>query len=161
MPPRRPYQDTAVDSYKSQGDLDRLMSRYGVEATRWSTYPGLIRFEFQLNRLGYRIDVPVPAGRTDRESEQLRRERARVMFYYVKAKMNAVETGVGDIAREFLPYMITGTGRVLGDEVIGAMESGARVLPLGAESPLLPAGRDRPDDVAEGEMRQLPAGRPQ
>jgi len=156
---RRPYQDTEVDAYKSQGDLDRLMSRYGADVTRWSNYPGLIRFEFQLNRIGYRIDVPVPAGYNEKDSEQIRREKARVMFYYMKAKMTAAESGVADLAHEFMPYMITGTGRVLGEEVADAMASGARVLPLGAECPLLPAGRDRPDDIVEGEVRQLPAGR--
>lgn len=159
MPPRRPYQDTGVDAYKSQGDLDRLMSRYGAEVTRWSNYPGLIRFEFQLAGLGYRIDVPVPVGNTEKQTEQIRREKARIMFYYMKAKMSAAESGVADLAHEFMPFMITGTGRVLGDEVVDAMAHGARVLPLGADYPLLPAGRDRPDDIVEGEVRQLPAGR--
>jgi hypothetical protein len=147
---RRPYQDTAVDAYKSQGDLDRLMTRYGADVTRWSNYPGLIRFEFQLGGLGYRIDVPVPDGETEKQTEQLRREKARVMFYYIKAKMTAAESGVADLAREFMPYMITGTGRVLAEEIADAMATGARVLPLGADYPLLPEGRGRPVDSVEG-----------
>jgi hypothetical protein len=126
------------------------MSQYGAEVTRWSNYPGLIRFEFQLAGIGYRVDVPVPEGINQRDSEQLRREKARVMFYYIKAKMTAAESGVADIAREFMAYMITGTGRVLGEEIADAMATGRRVLALGAESPLLPEGRGAPKDVIEG-----------
>lgn len=158
MPPRRPYQDTQVDSYKSQGELDRLLTRYGAAMTRWSNLPRLIRYEFQLDGLGYRIDVPIPAGRDPDEAEQLRREKARVMFYYIKAKMTAAESGVADLAREFMPYMITGTGRVLAEEIAEVMAHGGRVLPLGAESPLLPEGRDAPVDIVEGSIRELPAG---
>ena len=140
--PRRAYQDTEVSPYRTQDQLDSLLSKYGVEVTRWTMYPDLIRFEFQEQGIGYRVDVPVPPGRDQREREQLRREKARVLFYYMKAKLTAAESGVADIQREFLPFMITGDNRVFFQEVEDAMHQGKRVLQLGAESPLLPAGRD-------------------
>ena len=142
---RRAYQDTEVSAYKTQDELDRLMSKHGVQVTRWTMFPDNIRFEFQQDGIGYRVDVPVPAGRDDREREQLRREKARVLLYYVKAKLTAAESGVADLHREFLPFMITGTDRVFFQEVEDAMKDGRRSLPLGVESPLLPEGREDSD----------------
>ena len=141
MPRSRAYQDTGVSAYKTQDDLDSLISRYGVQVTRWTNFPDLIRFEFQLNRVGYRVDVPVPPGRDAKERDQLRREKARVLFYYMKAKMTAAESGVADLAHEFLSFMITGTDRVFFQDVDDAMQQGARSLPLGQDSPLLTEGK--------------------
>jgi len=141
----RAYQNTGVSAYKTQDDLDSLISGYGVQVTRWTNFPDLIRFEFQLNRVGYRVDVPVPAGRDQKERDQLRREKARVLFYYMKAKMTAAESGVADLAHEFLSFMITGTDRVFFQDVDDAMQQGARSLPLGQDSPLLPEGREHSD----------------
>ena len=150
MATRRAYQDTQVSPYKTQDELDSLIGRYGVRVTRWTTFPDLVRFEFQLDGVGYRVDVPVPAGRDAKEREQLRREKARVLYYYMKAKMTAAESGVADLAHEFLPFMITGSDRVFFQEVEDAMKSGARTLTLGQDSPLLPEGRG--SEVAEGRL---------
>jgi hypothetical protein len=141
MAPRRPYQDTAVSAYKTQDELDRLMSKYGVEITRWTMFPELIRFEFQQDGIGYRVDVPVASGYDAKDREQLRREKARVLLYYVKAKLTAAESGVADLHREFLPFMITGPDRVFFQEVEDAMKDGRPTLPLGADSPLLSEGK--------------------
>ena len=145
MPRSRAYQDTGVSAHKTQDDLDSLISRYGIQVTRWTNFPDLIRFEFQLNRRGYRVDVPVPPGRDAKRRDQLRREKARVLFYYMKAKMTAAESGVADLAHEFLPFMITGTERVFFQEVDDAMERGLRSLSLGQDSPLLLEGREDSD----------------
>jgi len=68
--------------------------------------------------------------------------------------LEAIDAGLADMEREFLPYMITGADRVFFQEVEDAMKNGARTLMLGAESPLLPEGRGQ--DIVEGQVRELP-----
>ena len=158
MANRRPYQNTQVSAYKTQDELGRLMSKYGVEVIRWTTLPALLRFEFQQNGIGYRVDVPVPAGSEVREREQLRQEKARVLFYYIKAKLTAAESGVADLHQEFLPFMITGADRVFFQEVEDAMKHGARTLTLGTDSPLLPEGRgteQQAEIIEAAEVREI------
>ncbi len=149
MSERRPYERTNVSASQTQEQLDSLLQRRGVDVTRWTNTPDQIRFEFQHKGIGYRIDVPLPAGGDLREKDQLRRERARVLYWYVKSKLEAVEFGLGDLQREFLPYMLVGPDTVFFERVEEAIENGARSLPLGQDLPFLPSPRVEVIDVIE------------
>ena len=153
---RKPYQDTTVSVAKTQQDLINLLEKRGVHATRWTTYPDLVRFEFQPNKQGvaYRIEMKVERGYTARQFEQVRRATFRIVYWYVKSKLEAIDAGLADMEREFLSYMITGPDRVFFQEVKEAMALGTRTLMLGEDSPLLPEGRGQ--EITEGQVRELP-----
>lgn len=144
---RTPYEDTSVSTGDSMTQLDRLVTKAGIAVTRWTTLAGAVRFEFQPAEGGeaFRIEVPIQPGQTDRDSEQNRRQAFRILFWYVKSKLEAVEAGLADWRREFLAYMITGPTTVFVDHVEEAAGKGLKVLPLGQDSPLLIAGEtERP-----------------
>ena len=140
---RKPYQDTTVSVASTQQALITLLEKRGIHATRWTTYPDLVRFEFQPKKQGiaYRIEMAVEKGYSARQNEQLRRATFRIVYWYVKSKLEAIDAGLADMEREFLPYMITGPERVFFQEVEDAIKHGDRVLTLGEDSPLLPEGR--------------------
>lgn len=143
MATRKPYQNTDVSTGRTQEQLDALLQKRGIHVTRWTAFPDLIRFEFQPKKEGiaYRVEIKVEPGYNARNSEQIRRAAYRTLFWYVKSKFEAMDAGLADLEREFMPYMITGPDRVFFQEVAEAMEHGARSLPLGQDSPLLPEGR--------------------
>ena len=153
---RKPYQDTTVGVAKTQQALIDLLEKRSIHATRWTTYPDLVRFEFQPKKEGiaYRIEMKIEKAYSARQTEQMRRATFRIVYWYVKSKLEAIDAGLADMEREFLPYMITGADRVFFQEVEDAMKNGARTLMLGAESPLLPEGRGQ--DIVEGQVRELP-----
>src|SRR4030042_327914 len=158
MMARKPYQDTAVSTGRTQEQLDALLQKRGIHVTRWTAFPDLIRFEFQPKKEGiaYRVEIKVEAGYNARESEQIRRAAYRTLFWYVKSKFEAMDAGLADLEREFMPYMITGPDRVFFQEVAEAMAHGARSLPLGQDSPLLPVGRgENPAEVIEGGFTEV------
>jgi len=153
---RKPYQDTTIGVAKTQQALIDLLEKRSIHATRWTTYPDLVRFEFQPKKEGiaYRIEMKIEKAYSARQTEQMRRATFRIVYWYVKSKLEAIDAGLADMEREFLPYMITGADRVFFQEVEDAMKNGARTLMLGAESPLLPEGRGQ--DIVEGQVRELP-----
>ncbi len=65
----------------------------------------------------------------------------RVLLYHVKAKLVAVEDGLVDLEREFLPYLIT-AGGTAGDELLVEMKAAALEERLPAVK-LLPEGTYR------------------
>jgi hypothetical protein len=157
MAARKPYQDTAVSTSRTQEQLDGLLQKRGIHVTRWTAFPDLIRFEFQPKKesIAYRVEIKVKVGYNARESDQIRRAAYRTLFWYVKSKFEATDAGLADLEREFMAYMITGPDRVFYQEVAEAMEHGARSLPLGQDSPLLPEGRgENPANVVEGQFKQ-------
>jgi len=153
---RKPYQDTTIGVAKTQQALIDLLEKRSIHATRWTTYPDLVRFEFQPKKedIAYRIEMKIEKAYSARQTEQMRRATFRIVYWYVKSKLEAIDAGLADMEREFLPYMITGADRVFFQEVEDAMKNGARTLMLGAESPLLPEGRGQ--DIVEGQVRELP-----
>ena len=140
--PRRPYEDTSVSTGDSMTQLDKLLSAAGIAVTRWTTRVDAICFEFQPKEggEGFRIEVPIPPAEPGRDSEQARRQAFRLLFWYVKSKLEAVDAGLADWRTEFLAYMITGPKTVFVHHVDEAVKRGLKVLPLGKDSPLLAAG---------------------
>lgn len=142
---RTPYEDTSVSTGDSMTQLDRLVTKAGIKVTRWTAMATAVRFEFQPEEGGtaFRIEVPIATAEPGRDSEQARRQAFRILFWYVKSKLEAVEAGLADWRREFLAYMITGPRTVFVDHVEEATAKGLKVLPLGQDSPLLGPGRGK------------------
>lgn len=142
---RKPYEDTSVSTGDSMTQLDSLVTKAGIAVTRWTTLPAAVRFEFQPEDKGaaFRIEVPIRAGEGERGIEQARRQAFRILFWYVKSKIEAVEAGLADWRTEFLAYVITGPHSVFIDHVEEAATAGRTSLPLGEGSPLLGPGKGK------------------
>jgi len=113
---RRHYEGTVVAESKSLLDIEYLLRLHGVQTVRWTTGVDLIRIEFawpyQGQDLAFRIDLAVPAkdragyDLMGQKRDQERRRLLRVLLNHIKAKLVAVEDGLVDLEREFLPYLI-------------------------------------------------------
>lgn len=55
--------------------------------------------------------------------DQLDRQRWRVLFLVVKAKLEAVEAGVACFEDEFLAFIVTGSGRTVGEILVPRLQS--------------------------------------
>ncbi len=124
MSQRRHYEGTAVSEGESLSEIEVLLRRHKVDATRWTNTMGVIRLEFswpyQGSSLAFRVDLAIPRSLdgytlTPKQREQERRRRLRVLLNHIKAKLVAVEDGLVDMEQEFLPYLLGPGDRTMGD----------------------------------------------
>ena len=139
MPQRRPYEDTAVSWTKSQADLASLFAKHDIVSTRFTNYAGAAIVEFMLpkNQWPVRLTVTVKAqGSKAADARELNRIW-RVVYWFIKSKLEAIETGLTEMEREWLPYIAIGDS-TFGDRALPEMD---RLRSGGSFAGLLPVGR--------------------
>ena len=62
--------------------------------------------------IGFRLQV-------DYKNDREKRQRLRALYWYLKAKIGAIQFGLVDLEREFLPYLITASGKTVYEELGG------------------------------------------
>lgn len=137
-----PQRGTSLDSYantqvtpgRSKEQIEALLIGVGAKGFRWSSEIGLpgketieAVLEWNEREIGFRLAVSF-------EDEREKKRRLRALYWYLKAKIEAIHFGLVDLEQEFLPYLITPSGRTMYDELGGP------------EMKLLP------ERVAEGEL---------
>ena len=132
---RKAFADTTVAAGKTQQQIEDMLRKHGIDTLRWTSLPDRMVLEFRSEfgsfALSARYDLG--DGRTD---EANRRQVMRALHWYVKAKLDAVDFGLEDMMRAFMPYLVTAPGRILIDDVNEAVEQRR----LGADIPMLPSG---------------------
>ncbi len=130
------YSNTTVSLFKTQDDLERLLGKHGITASRWThlaetdSTPGIVRFEFEWRRenggqLGFRVDVSYQyvAGPKGGQRGTTREQAGRALFWHVKNLLDAVDFGIVDLEQAFLPHLLTASGRTVYEEVEPRLES--------------------------------------
>lgn len=147
---------TSVPSEKSRQEIERTLSRYGASKFMYGWDKGSAVIAFYAHERYIRFKLPLP-DRDDRDFthhsrgrrnpasseglwEQATRQRWRALALVVKAKLEAVESGISEFEDEFLAYIVMPDNRILSEvirpEVAIAYESGE--MPMLA----LPSARD-------------------
>lgn len=114
--------NTEVSTAQSKVEIERILQRYGATAFMFGWSGDQAQIAFQLQGRQYRIQVPLPskeqfrytpARRWEREDsdmlrawEQACRQRWRALALVLKAKLEAVETGISSVDTEFLAYTL-------------------------------------------------------
>ncbi|WP_437606286.1 hypothetical protein WMF20_35535 [Sorangium sp. So ce834] len=139
---------TKVSAAESRDQIEKVLARYGADSFTYQTNPKtstttltfraherLIRFELVLPRLdeferdagGKRRGEKDQAG----AHEQAIKQRWRAMLLIIKAKLEAIESGVVDFESEFMPQMVIPDRGVTVSQVV--REAG--ILPRLAAAP--------------------------
>lgn len=142
---------TGVGSDKSRAEIEKTLARYGATSFAYMTEGDKAAIAFQAAGRRIRMIVPLPdpqkfekspAGRRWPKErglkawEQAGRQRWRALALVVKAKLEAVESGVATFEQEFLAYTLLPNGKTAGDWILPqigtAYESGKMPPLLGA-----------------------------
>lgn len=148
-----PYGDTKVPVAQSRAAIEDLLEKRGVRDRRVTTTATLFALDFNWplrdkkgglrTVLGVRIVAPWP------EDEKQRRRMARVLYWHLKSKLEAVEAGLLSFEEEFLPHLTLGrAGPRVWDDAKPAIEEA------------IAAGKDLSHDLMGGALRALGSGRP-
>jgi hypothetical protein len=149
MPRYAAQTDVSVD--RSRAEIEKLITRYGATSTAFMNAPGraLIMFEANERRVVFEFPLPeqsgeefkkTPTGRLKRNPqahyaawEQACRQRWRALALVIKAKLEAVESGITTFEDEFLSHIILPDGITVGRHIkptIAAWYAGGKMRPL-------------------------------
>lgn len=143
---------TSVSVEKSKAELEAMISKYGAVkfGTMSEELRALVLFEVKGRRVVFVLDLPSRADPKFRRSpgglkwyddaqrftawEQACRERWRALVLVVKAKLEAVRSGITTFEDEFAMHFVMPDGRRLRDTLLPALDD---VLSRGTLPPLL------------------------
>lgn len=143
-------ESTTVSVEKSRAEIEKLITRYGATSTAFMNSPGLAIVCFVANdrRIMFELKLPdinekrfakdgrgsplSPPKHHDRW-EQACRQVWRALALVIKAKLEAVETGITSFEDEFLSHIVMPDGQTVGKHIkprIAEAYTGGQMLAL-------------------------------
>lgn len=130
-------QRTKVPVLQSRDELQRTLARYGADQFMFGEDAdrAVARFRVRDRYVQFVLDIP--------DDPQRARQRWRALVLVVKAKLEAVESGISTFEREFLANIMLPNGATFGDwaepeldrvYTSGEMPGGLLALPAGSGS---------------------------
>lgn len=139
-------EDTQVSAERSRGEIESTLQRYGASAFMygWDQDQAVIQFKAHERQVRFVLPLPdrsdrefthTPSRGTARTAEQALaewekacRQRWRALALVVKAKLEAVATGITEFEDEFLAHVVlpdgTTAGQWLRPQIATAYETG-------------------------------------
>lgn len=145
---------TAVSVAKSRAEIEAMIVRYGAKkfASGWDARGAVILFEVQNRHVKFVLPLPLPEDEAftrdkrgftrtkdaaQREWDSACRQRWRALCLVIKAKLEAVASGITTFEHEFLAHIVLPGGNTVGDAAIPAI---AHAYETGQMPPLLGPG---------------------
>lgn len=140
--------NTDVSSEKSRAEIERTLSRYGATSFMYGSNKdrAILAFEARDRRVKFELPLPDPNAKefartpgrgqvrspTQREAayEQAVRSKWRALALCIKAKLEAVESGITTFEAEFLAHIVLPTGRTVGETAIPAIAAAYEGKPM-------------------------------
>jgi len=149
--------DTSVSAESSRAEIKKTLRRYGASDFGYMSREGgrfaVIAFRILSRSIRFELELPDPKSKSFTHTpsralerspaqaaaawEQATRQRWRALALVVKAKLEAVESGIATIDEEFLAWTVRPDGRTVWQEIgpasLETISSGraARLLPEG------------------------------
>ena len=125
-------QDTKVSSDRSRSEIERTLTRYGAETFvyGWEKDRAVVGFRMRDRHIKFTIPLPdrntpefceTPTGKmrsnsaAKRKYEQAILQRWRALALVIKAKLEAVESGICEFDQEFLAHIVLPSGETVGN----------------------------------------------
>jgi hypothetical protein len=147
---RRFAANTSVPVDRSRAEIERVLTRYGASGFgyQWERRllpvvpPPLhgekmreqevaaVMFQFKDRRV--RLDIPMP------EDQREVRQRWRAVLLVIKAKLEAVASGISTLEAEFLANLVTENGMTIGQVMLPRLSEATkagRLLPAAGGAP--------------------------
>ncbi len=127
---------TTVASDRSRAEIERTLARYHATSFMYAWAEGKAVVGFDMNNRRIKFVLPMP-DRNDRQFthtpqknqerseeqaeaayEQAVRQRWRALALVIKAKLEAVESGICEFDEEFLAYIVLPSGQTVGQFMV-------------------------------------------
>jgi hypothetical protein len=141
---------TTVSVEKSRAEIQKLITRYGATSTAFMAAPGraIVCFEANERRIMFELKLPditekkfqrdgrgstLPPFKRAEKWEQACRQRWRALALVIKAKFEAVESGITTFEDEFLGHIVMPDGQTVATHIkprIAEAYEGGKMLAL-------------------------------
>lgn len=145
-------ENTTVSTSRSREEIERTLQRFGATGFMygWNPQKQSLAFEIENRRIRYDVPMPPPNDRmfthtatgyvrakdaAKAEYDKETRRRWRAVALIVKAKLEAISSGISSLDDEFLPRYVLPSGATFGEEIKPQID---RALDAGALPPMLP-----------------------
>jgi hypothetical protein len=141
--------NTTVSSESSRNEIERILRRYGADDFAYATNRDRAMIGFVAEGRQVRFVLPLPdrqsrefthhsrgvrtATAAEAAYEQAIRQRWRALALMVKAKLEAVQSGIVTFEQEFLPHIMLPNGQTVYSSIADGIESAylsGKVAPL-------------------------------
>jgi hypothetical protein len=124
--------ETTVPVFRSQQEIQEIIGRYGASSFMFGMKGSQAMIGFEAGGRQIKMVINMPGrdvfrrdkrgnARTDKQMDtcmaQGERQRWRALVLIVKAKLEAVASGVATFEQEFLPYMVLPGGKTVHEEL--------------------------------------------
>jgi hypothetical protein len=128
--------ETKVPVQQSRNEIERTLIRYGATgvAFGWETGRALIGFQTKDRRIKFVLPLVPPKQANQKQQEQFVRSRWRALLLNIKAKLEAVESGLETFDEAFMTHIVLPNGQTMGEHAIPTLTEAYRT---GKVPPLL------------------------
>lgn len=121
MPPESlsSYLGTKVSPVQSREHIEKLLLKVDAQGFRWSRgvgFPGHESLEAGISwkgrEIAFRLEVSY-------ENEKEQWQRLRALYWFLKAKIEAIQFGLVDLEQEFMPYLLVKGGQTVYESIGG------------------------------------------
>lgn len=99
---------TKVPVERSRAEIEKTLVRYGADGFMYGHADGSAVVMFRMNGRHVKFVLPIP------DDPQEGRQRWRALLLVIKAKLEAVETGVTEFESEFMAHILLPDGQTVG-----------------------------------------------
>jgi hypothetical protein len=149
---------TSVSSDKSRNEIEKTLMRYGARGFIYGWQETSAVIGFQMNGRQVKFILPLPdrtsrefthtpgrhsarsAAQTEEAYEQAVRQKWRALSLVIKAKLEAVESGITDFQSEFLAHILLPNGGTIGHWMIPQVDKAYETGVMPSLIPLLTEG---------------------
>jgi hypothetical protein len=145
-------ENTSVSSERSRAEIEQTLSRYGADGFMYGWDGGTAVLAFHMHGRRIRFDLQMPernaeeftktetgrdrsAAQAAKAWEQACRQRWRALALVIKAKLEAVESGITMFEEEFLAHIVLPNGGTVGGWMLPQVKDAYQ---SGQMPPLLP-----------------------
>lgn len=132
---------TDVSVNRSRQELEQTVTRYGASKffTGWDEDAAVLGFEMSDRFVEFRLPLPVQSDyRTVTQFEQAQRSAWRALLLVIKAKLEAVESGIETFEESFLSHIMvrdehgdnTTIGKIMIPQIETSYQGGKPMLAL-------------------------------
>ncbi|HET6943353.1 MAG TPA: hypothetical protein VFH89_14450 [Sphingomicrobium sp.] len=153
-------QNTSVSSQQSRQEIERILERYGADQFMygWQGNAAVVAFRAHERRIRFILPLPAKdekpfthfkragywtprtsADAIQKEYEQAIRQRWRALALVIKAKLEAVESGISEFEDEFLANIMLPDGNTVGEWMKPQVAEAYRIGSMPSLLPMLPA----------------------
>lgn len=126
---------TTVPVSKSRIEIKELIRKHGARQFISGYSGNKVMIGFTAENRQIRFIIEIPEGKTDKQQEQVERQRWRALLLVIKAKFEAIESGVSCFDDEFMAHIVLPDGQTISEYMLPQIES---VYQSGAMPALLP-----------------------